>query len=153
MKAKISAITYHLPEMMEGNETLQRDNADWDMSKIVGKTGIVSRYISAEGETAVDLAVDAGTKLLHNDSVNPEDINLLILVTQSPDYVLPTSACILHSHSYQASSRPAKWDLGPTEQLLPKLLQQYWRKQEYIVPNPAIGQTYLAHPDSNQRFQ
>jgi 3-oxoacyl-[acyl-carrier-protein] synthase III len=95
MKAKISAITYHLPEMMEGNETLQRDNADWDMSKIVGKTGIVSRYISAEGETAVDLAVDAGTKLLHNDSVNPEDINLLILVTQSPDYVLPTSACIL----------------------------------------------------------
>lgn len=95
MKAKISAITYHLPDMLEGNETLQRDNPDWDMSKILGKTGIETRYISAKGETAVDLALEAGNKLLDESIVDIDEIDLLILVTQSPDYVLPTSACIL----------------------------------------------------------
>lgn len=94
MKVKISAISYHLPETVEGVETLQRDNPDWDMPKILDKTGILNRYISAPGETAVDLAFEAGKKLLESTPLH-EDIDLLILVTQSPDYVLPTSACIL----------------------------------------------------------
>jgi 3-oxoacyl-[acyl-carrier-protein] synthase-3 len=94
MKARISAISYHLPGTLEGIDVLQRDNPDWDMPKIIEKTGIHNRYISAPGETAVDLALEAGKKLLGNIT-NREEIGLLILVTQSPDYVLPTSACIL----------------------------------------------------------
>lgn len=94
MKVKISAISYHLPETVEGVGALQRDNPDWGMTKILDKTGIQNRYISAPGETAVDLAFEAGRKLLENIH-NHEEIDLLILVTQSPDYVLPTSACIL----------------------------------------------------------
>lgn len=94
MKVKISAISYHLPETIEGIDVLQRDNPDWDMPKILGKTGILNRRVSSQGETAVDLAFEAGKKLLGNISEH-EDIDLLILVTQSPDYVLPTSACIL----------------------------------------------------------
>lgn len=94
MKIKISAISYHLPEAVEGVETLQRDNPDWDMPKILDKTGILNRYISTAGETAVDLAFAAGKKLL-GTIPNIEEIDLLILVTQSSDYVLPTSACIL----------------------------------------------------------
>lgn len=94
MKTKITAIAYHLPDTVEGVETLQRDNPDWDMPKILDKTGILNRYVSAPGETAVDLAFKAGKKLLGTVS-DIEEIDLLILVTQSPDYVLPTSACIL----------------------------------------------------------
>jgi 3-oxoacyl-[acyl-carrier-protein] synthase-3 len=94
MKVKISAISYHLPDTVEGAETLQRDNPDWDMLKILDKTGIQTRYISSHGETAVDLAFAAGKKLF-GTIPNYEEIDLLILVTQSPDYVLPTSACIL----------------------------------------------------------
>lgn len=94
MKANISAISYHLPSIVEGVDTLQRDNPDWDIPKILKKTGIHNRYISSPGETAVDLAYEAGKKLLGNISGRKE-IDLLILVTQSPDYVLPTSACIL----------------------------------------------------------
>lgn len=94
MKVKISAISYHLPGEGEGVDMLQRDNPDWDMPKILEKTGIHNRYISGLEETAVDLAHEAGKKLLGNIP-NREDIDLLILVTQSPDYVLPTSACIL----------------------------------------------------------
>ena len=96
MKVKISAISYHLPDTMEGVDTLQRDNPDWDMLKILEKTGVHNRHISSPGETAVDLAFEAGKKLLGSIPTH-EDIDLLILVTQSPDYVLPTSACILQN--------------------------------------------------------
>jgi 3-oxoacyl-[acyl-carrier-protein] synthase-3 len=94
MKVKISAISYHLPDMVEDAETLQRDNPDWDMEKVLDKTGIHNRYISSPGETAVDLAFKAGNKLILSRN-EQDEIDLLILVTQSPDYVLPTSACIL----------------------------------------------------------
>jgi 3-oxoacyl-[acyl-carrier-protein] synthase-3 len=94
MKLKISEIAYHLPALIEGADILKKDNPDWDISKILDKTGIITRHIAAQDETAVDLAYAAGIKLL-NLSVNPEQIDLLILVTQSPDYVLPTSSCIL----------------------------------------------------------
>ena len=94
MKVKIGAIAYHLPETVEGVDTLQQDNPDWEMRKILEKTGIPNRYIAAPGETATDLAFKAGIKLLENVP-GREEIDLLILVTQSPDYVLPTSACIL----------------------------------------------------------
>jgi 3-oxoacyl-[acyl-carrier-protein] synthase-3 len=94
MKVKISSISYHLPETIEGVDVLQRDNPDWDMPKILDKTGIQNRYVSAAGETAVDLAYQAGRNLL-DQLTEHDDIDLLILVTQSPDYVLPTSACIL----------------------------------------------------------
>jgi len=94
MKVKINAISYHLPETVEGIETLQHDNPDWDMRKILDKTGIKNRHISSPGETAVDLAFTAAKKLIES-SAESDGIDLLILVTQSPDYVLPTSACIL----------------------------------------------------------
>lgn len=94
MKVKISAISYHLPDTIEGVDTLQLDNPDWEMRKILEKTGVYSRYIAAQGETAVDLAFKAGEKLFE-DTLGREEIDLLILVTQSPDFVLPTSACIL----------------------------------------------------------
>jgi 3-oxoacyl-[acyl-carrier-protein] synthase III len=94
MKIKISAISYHLPETVEGEDALQSDNPDWNMSKIIEKTGILNRHISSQNETAVDLALEAGNQLFSRIPKR-EEIDLLILVTQSPDYVLPPSACIL----------------------------------------------------------
>ena len=96
MKVRISAISCHLPDTIEDADTLQRDNPDWDMPRILEKTGIQKRFVSARGETAVDLAFEAGRKLLADISCR-EGIDLLVLVTQSPDYVLPTSACILQN--------------------------------------------------------
>lgn len=94
MKVKISANAYYLPETVESTETLQNDNPDWDMPKILSKTGVFKRVISGQDQTAVDMAYEAAKKLFQ-DKDNYESIDLLVLVTQSPDYVLPTSACIL----------------------------------------------------------
>jgi 3-oxoacyl-[acyl-carrier-protein] synthase III len=94
MKVKIDSNAYYLPENKENNELLMLDNPDWDMSEIADKTGIHTRSIAFTHQTAVDLAFEAGNMLLE-DSAHAEDIDLVVLVTQSPDYVLPTSACIL----------------------------------------------------------
>ncbi|SVD82937.1 uncharacterized protein METZ01_LOCUS435791, partial [marine metagenome] len=96
MKVKIDSNAYYLPEKKEGDKDLLLENPDWDMSKIVEKTGISTRSIASSSQTAVDLAFEAGIKLL-KDVSSKEDIDLIILVTQSPDYVLPTSACILQN--------------------------------------------------------
>jgi 3-oxoacyl-[acyl-carrier-protein] synthase-3 len=96
MKVKIESNAYYLPEKKETNEDLKIDNPDWDMSKISEKTGIFTRSISHSKQTAVDLAFEAGIALLESVSCK-KDIDLVVLVTQSPDYVLPTSACILQN--------------------------------------------------------
>ena len=94
MKVKISSISYHLPEKTEGLIDLQRDNPDWDMPKLLEKTGIRTRHIASLDQTASDLAYIAAEQLLSDTQIRNQ-IDLLILVTQSPDYLLPTSACIL----------------------------------------------------------
>ena len=94
MKVKISSISYHLPEKTEGLIDLQRDNPDWDMPKLLEKTGIRTRHIASSDQTASDLAYIAAEQLLCDTQIRHQ-IDLLILVTQSPDYLLPTSACIL----------------------------------------------------------
>ena len=66
------------------------------MDEIVEKTGILNRHIAGSGQTAVDLAAAASEKIFSN-KIDKGSIDFLILVTQSPDYALPTSACILQN--------------------------------------------------------
>jgi 3-oxoacyl-[acyl-carrier-protein] synthase-3 len=65
------------------------------MGRIGKKTGIECRRIAAEDETATDLAFCAAERLFTNNSIRREEIDYLLFCTQSPDYVLPASACIL----------------------------------------------------------
>jgi 3-oxoacyl-[acyl-carrier-protein] synthase-3 len=94
MKIGIKAIEYYLPSRTEDGNMLKKDNPDWRIEEMEGKTGISVRHISDVQQTAVDMAVIAAEKLFDN-GVNKEEIDFLILITQSPDYILPTSACIL----------------------------------------------------------
>ena len=93
MKAKIIGIETYLPENFEDSESLLIDNPDWQIDKIQSKTGIEKRWITSKNETSLDLAIKASSKLLNKFDLSKVDT--LILVTQSPDYFLPTSACIL----------------------------------------------------------
>lgn len=94
MKAEIKAIEYYLPPKIEDGQTLKEDNPDWPIEKIELKTGIKKRHIAAFDQTAVDMAALASNKLF-DVAIQKDSIDFLILVTQSPDYVLPTSACIV----------------------------------------------------------
>ncbi len=95
MPARILGLSYHLPERTETNEQLARENPDWDMKRLVKKLGISARLIAAEGETASDLGFAAAEKLLARSLVPTDEIDYLLLCTESPDQVLPPSACQL----------------------------------------------------------
>jgi 3-oxoacyl-[acyl-carrier-protein] synthase III len=90
---KISAIEMYLPKKSVTNEDLAKDFPDWSPSKIVKKIGIAERHITTEHETALDLAREACQRLFQK--VDKQNIDFLLLCTQSPDFLLPTSACIL----------------------------------------------------------
>lgn len=62
-----------------------------------GRTGIYVRSIAGDDEFASDMAVKASSLLFSNNGVKPETIDYLLLCTQSPDYFLPTTACILQN--------------------------------------------------------
>jgi len=94
MKVSIKAIEYYLPPGTEDGAALKRDNPDWRIDDLENKTGVQVRHIAEPGQTAVDMAGLAAAKLLAA-GIPKESIDFLVLVTQSPDYVLPTSACIL----------------------------------------------------------
>jgi 3-oxoacyl-[acyl-carrier-protein] synthase-3 len=95
MKAYIKAISYYLPEKVLTNEELVEIFPEWNVEKIALKVGINKRYISDEKETAVDMAVKASKKLILEHNINKDEIDFILLCTQSPDYFLPTSACIV----------------------------------------------------------
>lgn len=94
MKVAIRTIEYYLPSNTEDGKSLKAENPDWRIDDIEDKTGIKIRHVAEVGQTAVDMAELAAQKLL-NSKVDTDEIDLLILVTQSPDYILPTSACLL----------------------------------------------------------
>lgn len=95
MKAYIDDIEYFVPENRLSNEDLSKINPEWDVEKIVEKTGISNRFIADRNQTATDLAILAAHKLLEKKSELKCLIDYIILCTQSPDYHLPTSACII----------------------------------------------------------
>lgn len=84
-----------MPEGVLTNEDITKEFSDWPSNKIEEKTGIVQRHVASNDECASDLAFQAVKKLFAKGVCNPKDINFLILCTQSPDYFLPTTACLL----------------------------------------------------------
>ena len=97
MKAFIKAIEYYLPETVLNNQQLAVEFSDWSAEKIKAKTGIDQRHIAKENECASDLGVVAARKLLESGVVAAADVDYLILCTQSPDYFLPTTACLIQN--------------------------------------------------------
>ena len=93
--SQIGPIAVHFPERVETNEQLQAENPDWDVKLIAEKTGISLRYIAAPNETASDLGVKACQKLFAEQNIDPKSIDFIFLCTQTPDYPLPTTACLI----------------------------------------------------------
>jgi len=95
MKAYIDAIEYFVPNNKLSNDDISAINPDWNVDRIFDKTGISNRYIANKGQTATDLAVEAGKILLEKKQGLKDIIDYIILCTQSSDYYLPSSACLI----------------------------------------------------------
>lgn len=97
MQAAVRAIEYALPEGILDNDTLAAEFPGWTADKIESKIGVRQRHIAAPGECASDLAVAAARKLFAAGACKPEEIDYVLLCTQSPDYLLPTTACLVQA--------------------------------------------------------
>jgi 3-oxoacyl-[acyl-carrier-protein] synthase III len=93
-RAAIKGIASHLPEAKLTNGQLAEEFGERP-ERILEKTGIAVRHIAAPEECASDLGVAAAKRLFERGACTPEDIDCLLLCTQSPDYFLPTTACLV----------------------------------------------------------
>jgi 3-oxoacyl-[acyl-carrier-protein] synthase-3 len=109
--AYIKALTYYLPEEIVTNELLE---ADLEGISLTAKTaGVDSRRKAAKDETASDLAVKAAKQLFMEKSINPSDIDFLIYCTQSPDYFMPSTSCLIQDKlGIPTTSGAFGYDLG-----------------------------------------
>ena len=97
MKAFIKAISYFLPEKIVTNEDLVKEFPEWTVDKIAGKVGVSERHVVSENETAADMATQAAEKLFAEHGIDRSAIDFVLFCTQSPDYYLPTSACLIQN--------------------------------------------------------
>jgi len=95
MKAFIKAIAYYLPEIIVTNENLVAEFPEWTVDKIADKVGVDKRHI-AVNETISSMATKTAEKLFEeNPEISRETVDFVLVCTQSPDYFLPSTACIV----------------------------------------------------------
>lgn len=90
----ILGIGSYVPEKVLTNFDLEKmvDTSDeW----ITERTGIKQRHIAAEGEATSDMSLKAAEKALADAGVSPEEIDLIIVATASPDHAFPSTACLI----------------------------------------------------------
>lgn len=93
---EIVATSRYLPEKTVTNfdlEKIMETTAEW----IVTRTGIHERRIAAEGESASVMGVKTFNRLRETYDIDPEEIDLIIVATSTPDMVFPATACLIQS--------------------------------------------------------
>ena len=113
MKVYIKALSYYLPERIVTNAELLKDFPEWSVDKVTAKVGVTSRHLAADNETAGDLAEKAARRLFEEYGISPSEIDFLLLCTQSPDYFLTSTACLLqHRLGIPVTSGAFDYNLG-----------------------------------------
>ena len=111
--ASIGPISIHFPENIETNEQLEQENPSWNMELIASKTGIMSRHIAGQDECSSDLGFIAAQRLFADYEIDPDSIDFLLFCTQTPDYALPTTACVLqHRLGLRTQTGALDFNLG-----------------------------------------
>lgn len=111
--AYIKAISYYLPEKIVTNEELVKEFPEWSVEKVAKKVGVNSRHLAGENETAGDMAEKAARKLFEEYNISPNEIDFLLLCTQSPDYFLPSTSCVIqHRLGISTSAGAFDYNLG-----------------------------------------
>lgn len=96
MYSKIAGTGSYLPRKVVTNRDLEKA-LDTSHEWIVERTGIVERRIAEENEAASDLAAEASKAAMRAASVDARDIDLIIVATTTPDFVFPSTACLLQA--------------------------------------------------------
>lgn len=92
--AKVCGIAATVPETKESNRDYQLIT-DAERAMFIKTTGIEERHIATKGETTGDLCTHSAEVLIQKSGWNKEEIDLVIFVSQSPDYFLPATSIVI----------------------------------------------------------
>jgi 3-oxoacyl-[acyl-carrier-protein] synthase-3 len=104
--ARVLGTGSYLPSQILTNADLEarvETSSQW----IIERTGIHERHIAAEGEFTSDLATAAARAALAAADLQPDDIDLLLVATTTPDLVFPSTACIVQAKLGMTNGKPA----------------------------------------------
>ncbi|MCA9323228.1 MAG: ketoacyl-ACP synthase III [Planctomycetes bacterium] len=93
----VAAVASYLPSGRLDNDELARRFPEWSAEDILRKTGIATRAIAGPDECASDLGLAAAEVLFDRGDLRRDEVDALIFCSQSPDYLLPTTACLLQA--------------------------------------------------------
>jgi 3-oxoacyl-[acyl-carrier-protein] synthase-3 len=96
LRSVVKGVGSALPKRCVSNRELEQE-VDTTDEWIVQRTGIQQRYIAGEGETTSTLGAAAARAALVNAGCQPEDIDLIICATSTPDYTFPSSATLIQA--------------------------------------------------------
>jgi len=94
--SRIAGTGSYLPPNVMTNEDFAK-RLDTSDAWIRERTGIASRHIADEKQTSSDLALEASRRALEAAGVKASEIDLIIVATSTPDYVFPSTACLLQA--------------------------------------------------------
>ena len=110
-KIGISAIAACVPQKIEYNKDLGYMMTEEEMQKAIQNIGIEERRIAAPEMCASDLCFEAAKKLMENNAINPDTIDVLLFVSQTSDYHQPATAAILQ-HKLGLSKNVLAFDIN-----------------------------------------
>jgi len=95
INAYISGTGLYSPEQIETNEDLNKFYGTPIRDAFANKIGILQRHITGDSESSADMAVKAGEKAIADAGIGPEDIGLVVIATDTPEYLSPPTACVV----------------------------------------------------------
>ena len=110
-QAGIAAIDCYLPQRILANAEIAKQFPEWDPKRAERITGVRERRVEPAETPASDMALQAARNLLDNYNIPKETIDFVIVITQSGDYVLPATACILQ-HKLGLSTSTGAMDVN-----------------------------------------
>lgn len=97
MYAKITGVGSYLPAQAVSNDDLVARGVDTSDEWIATRTGIRNRYLAEPGQTSSDLGFEAARRALEMAGVDAAELDLIIVATSTPDFIFPSTACLLQS--------------------------------------------------------
>jgi 3-oxoacyl-[acyl-carrier-protein] synthase III len=109
--ARIAAVCTCVPTRRFNNLHDAVDFSEEEVRKVTGMAGVAARRVAGEHICSSDLCIAAAQQTLKRLNWDPASVDALIMVTQTPDYFLPSTACVIH-HRLGLGDHCAAFDVG-----------------------------------------
>lgn len=109
--ARIAGVVTASPGAVTANDAFTGRFGEAAVADVARMTGVLERHHVPAGQTAGDLCAAAGRALLSRLDWSPDSVDALIFVSQTPDHVMPATACVLQ-HELGFGTRTAAFDVN-----------------------------------------